>query len=350
MSGPTRTRKLAFSALAALLVLVALEGLARVVELGWFDPDAQPSPSPEAQVSFSRFASRQAAAQRALAVALGDDHGASWTLSLDDPEARRNAFPQLNDQGLRQGSVGPRRPGELRLLTLGDSSVYGVGVGADQAFGAVAARAYATRTGRPATALNGGIPGADTERALVQLGAIGRTQHPEVVVIAALWSDLYARGSAGWIDAEHRVAPLRHLALWRLGRTALAPWLGPRTIGWIDAPADIGTATTARTPLDRYRRNLDQLAAQATALGARPVFLVLPAPIDFGAAPLPEGVAEFRGAMADAANAAHATLVDGPRWFRDRGAGIGHFFDQVHPNAAGHALLGEALDAALPAP
>jgi lysophospholipase L1-like esterase len=99
--------------------------------------------------------------------------------------------------------------------------------------------------------------------------------------------------------------------------------------------------------LAAYLANLRGLVAEARALGARPVLLVLPCPADLEAAPLPEAILAYRAAMVRVGEETGTTVVDGPAAFRDAGAGIGHFYDQVHPASPGHALLADALLAAV---
>jgi len=54
-------------------------------------------------------------------------------------------------------------------------------------------------------------------------------------------------------------------------------------------------------------------------------------------------VLQYRAVQPHIADDHGLTLIDGPDWFRDQGATLGHFLDQVHPSDAGHALLGEAV-------
>jgi lysophospholipase L1-like esterase len=117
-------------------------------------------------------------------------------------------------------------------------------------------------------------------------------------------------------------------------------------VRWIAGQEDIGAASDgsqSRIPLRSYLGNLEAMAEEATALGATPVFLVLPAPMDFDGAPLPPVVQEYRAAMAQVAATRGGLLVSGPEAFREADAGMAWFMDQVHPTAAGHAILASAL-------
>ena len=99
--------------------------------------------------------------------------------------------------------------------------------------------------------------------------------------------------------------------------------------------------------LSEYIQNLKRLTRQIKALGAKPAFLILPAPMDLDPVPPPEAVLAYREAMRQAAAAADAPLVDGPALFVERGVDIGYWTDQVHPDRPGHLLLGEGLYDAL---
>ena len=83
--------------------------------------------------------------------------------------------------------------------------------------------------------------------------------------------------------------------------------------------------------------------------GIQPVFLVLPAPMDFDTVPPPETVIAYRAAMATVAREAGAPLLDGPSLFKKEGS-MNDFIDQVHPSRSGHARLGHALADLLAAP
>jgi len=77
------------------------------------------------------------------------------------------------------------------------------------------------------------------------------------------------------------------------------------------------------------------------------VVLVLPAPVDLDQDPVPALISAYRAVLKARAETHGVSVVDGPSIFRRLRAGNGHFYDQVHPSTAGHALLGEALAEAL---
>jgi lysophospholipase L1-like esterase len=94
-------------------------------------------------------------------------------------------------------------------------------------------------------------------------------------------------------------------------------------------------------PIQAYRNNLDTLAQLAKAAGAVPVFLVLPCDRDLGPTDLEAPRPAYRVAMRDAAERQSGVLVEAPAHFV--GKSPDHFFDDVHPTAKGHAIVGRLL-------
>jgi lysophospholipase L1-like esterase len=172
------------------------------------------------------------------------------------------------------------------------------------------------------------------------LEKVGPAIGPHWVVIANFWSDV--------VRADDWRAPpteLRRSALYRVTRQLLSPWLAARKVRWIASREDVHGAH--RMPVDRYAAALRDLGERARAMGAEPVYLVLPAPMDLDRVPPPDAVLEYRAAMRAVAEGLGAPLVDGPAAFAAAHATIGHFLDQVHPSPEGHAILGRALAGAL---
>lgn len=355
MGRPSRLRKLAFASAAAVLVLAALEGVAHLVEPRVRPPEASiPAPRPGGAGGFLKEA---AEASRALhGIPMVEDETTRWALPPKQTVMSGSITCRINALGLRGPDLGPRAPDEDRLLTLGDSSVFGDGVAEGRVFSSVAAQQLTAAWGHPVVGVIGGVPGHDSSQALARLRQKGAAIEPTWVVIATLWSDVYKdngrlRAPTPTVTAVR--GPLRGFATYRVARYLLAPWLQRQKVGWIDSmAADVGSQDAdarARVLLKDYLGNLRAMADEATRLGARPAFLALPAPIDLDPAGAPADVAEYREAMRRVAAERGAPYVDGPAWLREHGGTIGHFADQVHPNAYGHALVGDALAAALKA-
>jgi lysophospholipase L1-like esterase len=284
---------------------------------------------------------------------------------------------RVNSLGLRGDELSAG--GTVRLLTLGDSSIYGHGVAIDEVFGAVlAARLDAARPTPRVEAVDGGVPGYSTFQSLRLLERLAPVVHPDVVLVGNMWSDAYRSAVTDrawaaeltavygpWQPVTSSLAMLsRHSALARRLRRSIHDGLSPakgkaNEIGWSHlvepepgSPPGKGggrppkggeeTLPTSRVPLDEYEANLHALAAAARACGAVPAYLLLPHPNDEqpgrgGAEPA------YRDALRAVAAAEHAPLVDAPKWFAEHPADEPRFSDDIHPNARGHADLASAV-------
>ena len=349
------------ASLAVFLSLGALELVARILELapvGWepgAGPQGVPPPSPleprvERAFGDRLLGIRQEAGHEIVMV---DDEERGWTLPrgvksrpLLDGSIRSNSL------GLRGPEVTPRAPGEQRLLTMGDSSIFGAAVPEKYVFSSVAARELERQWGSKVSAVIGAIPGYDSGQSLTTLKQLGLKVEPTWVVIGNLWSDLY-HGDAEMARIKRRAiirGPLARFALYRQLRRFL-PGLRPVQVHWIFSDDDLGDPSegrSTRVPLEQYTQNLEEMLLLSYKRGARVLFLILPAPMDFSddVSDQPT-VKKFRDAMRILAARHNALLVDGPAVFKKAGAGLAWFIDNVHPSAEGHELLGKAVADAL---
>lgn len=340
----TLARKAAFALAAAALGLAAIEIGCAIAERTVLSPiRTVPTPAPGTAEEVPTLVVPPEAH-----LALTEDTTKRWglpagrTMQVDDTTHRINAL------GMRGPEVAPPGPAEVRLLTLGDSSIYGDGVAEEAVFSRVAAAHLSAAWGCEVVGLNGGVPGYSSTQSLVRLRELGPAVGPQYVVVGAIWSDIYATPTlhreGGVVDLGYVRSPLRRLATYRVLRTLLAPRLSARKVRWIDSRDDIAaTEAQATVRLRRYIDNLHASAEAAEALGAEAIFLILPAPVDLDVAPVPETILEYRAAMALVAEQTGSLLVDGPAWLAREGGTLALFDDHVHPNAFGHALLGYAL-------
>lgn len=335
-------RKLVFSAVVLALVLGGMELGARAVEPR-LTKRVLPLPFPLPAHDHA-FEKRVEDARRAAgdAVPLVVDESAGWTLPPRRTDRYGGAVMRTNALGMRGPDWPAPAPDEVRLLTFGDSSIFGLGVMETQVFSSVAAEALSARWGRTVNGVIGGIPGYSTGQALALQARVERQIQPRWVVIGTLWSDLLTEASAPAVE------PPSTFAGYRVATQLLAPWLATRKVRFLAARGDVsGNGGAARTGLAFYLGNLRALAARAQADGARPAFLILPAPMDFDAAPPPETVTQYRAAMRAVAADVQAPLVDGVALARSRHATLAWWIDQVHPSSLGHRELGTALADAL---
>jgi hypothetical protein len=116
---------------------------------------------------------------------------------------------RVNQFGLRGAELGPQAPGELRLLVLGDSLVYGQGVADDQTLPAHLERILTERAERPVRVINGGVRAYATHQELALLRELGPQLAPDVVVLCWYWNDVDERdveGTAARLAASGPIA------------------------------------------------------------------------------------------------------------------------------------------------
>jgi len=247
----------------------------------------------------------------------------------------------INDLGTRNPPLGPKRPGTLRMITLGDSSVYGVMVEDAEVFSAVAARDLQHALDRPVEAINGGVPGYSSEQARRLYAHRLADLDPDVVVIATLWSDSQPGPSPDAIRFGAEGNPIQAAARWsntyRLLESLLLGWRAGEEVRWTLSESPEGR----RVPLKAYRANLGTIAALAESAGAIPVFLILPSDRDLVPVALEAPRPAYRDAMRAAAGRPGTVLIEMPEHFG--GLSADHFFDDVHPTSKGHAIIGRRL-------
>ena len=348
-------RRLVFTLAASGGALLALEGAARLAEPGFFPSNRTiPTASPhiaEKMAFIKRTRSDRERVARAIPMVADKDRG--WVLPPGRTVLGQDYVIVTNSLGIRGVELAEKAANEVRLLSLGDSSVFGDGVEEESVFTSIAARALSPVWGVPVTQVIGATPGHDSTQSLATLRAIGAAAQPDWIVVGNLWSDVY-RGDRGSDPFEEQgYYPAREVArrwaLYRIAWRSLGPWLATREVHFMASRADIGGSggVVTRTPLARYQANQRAMVVVAGGLHASVAFVAFPAPMDLENVPPPDTVIQFRAAMRLVAEESHAPFVDGPDYFREKGATLGFFDDQVHPNAEGHALLGYALAAAL---
>jgi lysophospholipase L1-like esterase len=88
----------------------------------------------------------------------------------------------VNQMGLRGPEIGPRAPGTLRVLALGDSFTFGVGAQSKETYPAQLEKALVAR-GVAAEVLNAGIPGFGVPDEVAWYERWGRPLQPDVVLV-----------------------------------------------------------------------------------------------------------------------------------------------------------------------
>ncbi len=259
----------------------------------------------------------------------------------------------INALGLRGDMPRMPRPvARARVLVTGDSSFFGHGV-ADDATPAVLVGAALRGHGLDVDTVNGAVPGYSTEQTRLLLDEIGWATEPTLLVVCNVWSDynfdhfrdqdllrtqaLFGRGllarsalfrlAAGWGDSL-RGGEGAHVVTWTQHSTW--PESGVRRV-------------SAR----RFAENLDRIARDAAARGIGVVFL---RPTNRDMARGDDSGADVRAPYFDAQAAVAAwhgvPLIETGPAFAAAAALLGPdqlFLDDLHPSAAGNAVLAGAM-------
>ncbi len=254
---------------------------------------------------------------------------------------------RIGPDGLRQAPV---RGAAHRILTLGDSNVFGHGLpDADTLHERLAAEL--DHRGVRADVFCGGVPGYSTEQSLLLLDEVGWALHPDLLVVANLLSDSTQERFQDRPLLAELHTPQRRATRSFLDHSRLLLWLvlqvQPPTraelqVTWLRPP---GVAHKPRVPVDDYRDNLLGILAEARDHGVGVVFLELATRrVTDGK---PDGDA-WRQVMRELARSEGLPIVDGAAALRVAGldASTG-FLEDVHVNAAGSHAYAAALAAAL---
>ncbi len=190
----------------------------------------------------------------------------------------------INALGLRGPELGPKREGELRLLALGDSLVYGQGVADDQTLPAHLER----ELGAPWTVVNAGHRAYDTAQEIGLLEELGEELAPDVVVLFWYRNDFLEREigpTAERLRASGPISfdvgrPLEGATLWKWRAKQLARRSTLVMTLYDRVKKKHGDQIARETPagLERLDGYLDRFVAQCERLGARPLVCAIPGP------------------------------------------------------------------------
>ena len=197
-------------------------------------------------------------------IALDFDGNLMWGLSsrVPAPDYAPNA------DGVRGPELTAKPPGMVRILTLGDSSIYGDMVHYDSVFSSIVGRRLNAMEGPKVEVVDGGIPGYSSVQAIGMYAKLKAKVQPDIVIIGCLWSDAFPADQTDVEWAEELAdtyAPWRpvtnllttmssYSAAARVGRRAMHDVLLPGTpavikIGWLDyAPRTLPPAGLPGAP------------------------------------------------------------------------------------------------------
>ena len=264
----------------------------------------------------------------------------------------------INSLGLRGPEPEmPKPSGMRRIITTGDSSVFGFGVPGESVFSEVAADAL----GDGVEAINAAIPGYSSYQSINLLRLRALQTEPDLFVIGNIWSDNnfdsfvdkdllatttgYERSAVARLQRLLSVSAIYRVADWKLRVRERSNKI--RTVSWqVGSQQHIGLR---RVAINDYAANLEILVGMAKEAGAEVVFLLLANEEDVRShVGGDKAWTPYREVMREAAARHGAPVVEVPELFRASGLSKEELFlDEMHPTAAGHRLMGEALAAVL---
>jgi lysophospholipase L1-like esterase len=97
----------------------------------------------------------------------------------------------INARGMRDREVGAKPPGEFRVLVLGDSVPFGIGVRVEDSLPRQLERILQAREpAKRIRTLNLGVPSYNTEQELIQLRTLGLSLEPDVAILVFSSNDI----------------------------------------------------------------------------------------------------------------------------------------------------------------
>ena len=270
-------------------------------------------------------------------------------------------------EGLRGGNLSPRREETVRVLILGDSQVWGYGVGDDETLSSRLQELLAGRyPGSDVQVLNGGVPGYGTADELAWLRSRGKALDPDVVLLVflpvndfdenrtpAITRTAIEDGYLVWrsVTSESARQPLflrvkswlkfrSHLV--RLASDAMGYLvLRGGLVRWAGSLWETGESFSSEDA-SRTRHLLEEVVRTAEELGARSM-LVYTTGQDRILSPSYEPLPS-RKVVEEAAAAAGVPWVDVTPPLRDRAERLELFFrHNGHWTAAGHRAVAEVV-------
>jgi lysophospholipase L1-like esterase len=184
---------------------------------------------------------------------------------------------RTNALGLRGADPPIPKPADTyRIVGLGDSCVFGLGIAEDAAvYGAVFAQELAPSLApRRVEWVNAGVSGYSSLQGLRLLERLGPTLQPDLVLACFGLNDyLYAAAAA---DAELRIAPAWLLAVQNaLQHSALFRWIAGRFSGDPPRSSHVASVPPRRVGPDEFRDNLRAIVRTARGLGAEVMLLTM---------------------------------------------------------------------------
>lgn len=257
---PSYRAKLIVAAIAVIIAGVLGEVLARGI--------AEPP-----LVRFVQMEDRLAGSERGQFIELVEgDANTFWRLrpNVTLPEDSRPFFGLVsNRKGLREEAThGAKTDGEVRILFMGDSCIFGYGLSHEQTISHfVEKRLNAKFPKASIECINAGVPGYTLFQGYKQLEALGFDLKPDLVVLSFGWNDgdsWDGRSDAAQFEARHAEQPWGPFAWSRLATMTLRAMTTSSSLArpWPSQPrvsAEEYAALLEKIKSDLHERGIDLL-------------------------------------------------------------------------------------------
>ena len=293
----------------------------------------------------------------------------------------RYSFTFSNDElGMRVTGIVPRKTAKTRILLLGDSYAYGVGVNDHETFAYLLEQRLSTTPLRAAV-MNAGTGGKGTDYELRLFETIGRDLRPDLTILCFFSNDyldneagtiynvspdgtLHVRATLGAVYRRKEIFRQNHFYNWLISRSHVASFGKRIAIGFLKAKAtqehewekvypERGEGWANETNKRLTKIYLDRLAAAVREAGSD--FLVVYAP---GADEIDRfrrsgQISRDEATLVSLLGANRGKLVSLTRFIAGSGRPISAlYYDEAflglpggHWTAGGHALTAEYLEA-----
>jgi len=231
-----------------------------------------------------------------------------------------------------------------RVLALGDSCTFGLGVDDAQTWPALLQRLLGSAA-EPARVINAGVPGYTAFQGRRLLGSRGRELAPDVIVATFGFNDIDVWGS----QSDHETARALGLRRWDRALRKSRIYLGLRravesALGAASEPAAaVAPAASpggrARLSEDEFRAELFALADESARLGARLVLMTWPYGQQIWDRTPP--LANYQPVLLEVCRDRGLPCINLIDAFLDAEGPL--FIDHVHTNARGNAVAARAV-------